>query len=391
MVSTRDTAQGRALSQGLGAVLEKWLPLGADVNAQQTQALWQDLASGGWLELLTIGLSDDPELSSDATITAAEQLGVYLAPPAALLACGFLVPLLGGLAQHWPPARDLRSRLDQGDIVAVPVPRVIADPAGYAFAERVRCEPGDDGLRLIGSVARYLDLESATTALVPVALRDGGTGLALIRLDHTEVSVSSRETVVPGVQVCELNLDRALIEGGQLLTVAVDDVVRRAGAQWSLALDCHAVGIAAAILDRTVDYAKKREQFGQAIGAFQAVQHTIADMHVLLETSRSLLTTSARQYQGCREISPALAADIFASRLHSSETARRVCESAIQVHGGAGFTWEFGLHYWYRAAMFARQFCTDGRGIRVALAGSLRETARRREERRSRARVGGMS
>jgi alkylation response protein AidB-like acyl-CoA dehydrogenase len=65
----------------------------------------------------------------------------------------------------------------------------------------------------------------------------------------------------------------------------------------------------------------------------------------------------------------------MASRLHASAAYVRVCESAIQCHGGMGFTWEQGLHVWYRAALAGRGLLSDPPGLRRSLAGHLQSLA----------------
>jgi hypothetical protein len=106
----------------------------------------------------------------------------------------------------------------------------------------------------------------------------------------------------------------------------------------SLAL-AEAIGVAGGVLSDTVAHARSREQFGRAIGSFQAVKHHCADMHIDVEIARALLgaVTAARPGE---PIEPALS-DAFA-RL------RRVVEVGIQVHGAMGFAWETGLHFGLR-------------------------------------------
>ena len=62
--------------------------------------------------------------------------------------------------------------------------------------------------------------------------------------------------------------------------------------------------------------------------------------------------------------------------LHCMLSAQTAAELAIQMHGGAGFTWEYGLHHFYRAAMFARHYLTHEHGVRASLAASIRRSSR---------------
>ncbi|MQA87230.1 MAG: hypothetical protein GEV03_22025 [Streptosporangiales bacterium] len=114
------------------------------------------------------------------------------------------------------------------------------------------------------------------------------------------------------------------------ITLTLDRVVDVCAA--SLA---EAVGVAATALRRAVAHARQREQFGRPVGAFQAVKHRCANMHVDLEIARSLLTRLAQT--GISRESRTAVTEGF-------ERTRRVVEGCIQVHGGMGFTWETGLH-----------------------------------------------
>ena len=111
------------------------------------------------------------------------------------------------------------------------------------------------------------------------------------------------------------------------------------------------------VLDLTVEYAKDRVQFGRPIGSFQAVKHRCADMLVDVEGMRSAVYYAA----WCVADDPE---DAVGRRLDrqgagAPTRARRVMASALQVHGGIGFTWEHDLHlYLKRAQLDAISFGT---------------------------------
>jgi alkylation response protein AidB-like acyl-CoA dehydrogenase len=380
MTDSVQVAEDRALAGALSALLGKWLPAGHR-DDDRADPLWRNLTDGGWLDLLADGLSPGGDVSTDAALAAAAEFGAHLARPATVLTCGFLVPLLNALGPDNTAAAALRARLDTEGVLAVPVPVVTPEARGYAFADHARAVESRGGYRLNGTVTRLLELDRSPRALIPIEFPDGVKGLAAVTVERVRAQRTTQDTVIPGVTADTLVLQGTEVPAQDVLAGGVRGVsaaVTRAGLCWSLALDAHAVGIGAAVLRRTVAHASARSQFGQPIGAFQAVQHLIADMHVALETSRSLMTLAGRELTACRDASPeipAVLADILASRLHSAEMARSVCESGIQVHGGAGFTWELGLHHWYRAALFAQYYCTDVRGIRTLLGAHLQRRA----------------
>ena len=109
-------------------------------------------------------------------------------------------------------------------------------------------------------------------------------------------------------------------------------------------------------MDMSVEYAKVREQFGQPIGSFQAIKHACAEMLVEVENAHGgdLLRGLGGGRGGPRR---GLAASVAKS--YVGEASRKVCGSAIQVHGGIGFTWEYDLHLYFKQAKFLEALYGD--------------------------------
>ena len=113
----------------------------------------------------------------------------------------------------------------------------------------------------------------------------------------------------------------------------------------SIAWAADALGAARAVMNLAVEYAKVRRQFGQPIGAFQAVQHLCVDMYETVELARSgvihaLVGRRRRQSRGTALA--ALRTKAFAGRLAA------VGDTAIQVFGGIGYTWEHDAHLYLK-------------------------------------------
>jgi alkylation response protein AidB-like acyl-CoA dehydrogenase len=107
-----------------------------------------------------------------------------------------------------------------------------------------------------------------------------------------------------------------------------------------------ALGAAARLLDMTVAYAQQREQFGAAIGSFQAVKHHCADMAVAVEAGRASLWAAALALDTAP--APARSRAASAAAAYTKSAAAKVAGTALQVHGGIGFTWEHDLHLFLR-------------------------------------------
>ncbi|QIL79915.1 hypothetical protein G7047_08340 [Diaphorobacter sp. HDW4A] len=116
---------------------------------------------------------------------------------------------------------------------------------------------------------------------------------------------------------------------------------RQACARANAALCAEAVGAMLAVLDTTVAYAKERKQFGASIGSFQAIQHRLVDMYMQLEKCRSLAQRASGLLAQKYDVE-ALAA-VSAAKALCCQSARNLCQSAIQLHGGIGMTDELAL------------------------------------------------
>jgi alkylation response protein AidB-like acyl-CoA dehydrogenase len=106
------------------------------------------------------------------------------------------------------------------------------------------------------------------------------------------------------------------------------------------------VGIAQAALDAALSYSSEREQFGQPIGEFQAIQHKLADMDTKTEAARLLMHRAA----DLKERGDSFVKEAAQAKLYASEVSREVANEGIQIHGGYGYTKEFPAERFYRDA-----------------------------------------
>ncbi|MDP3906007.1 acyl-CoA dehydrogenase family protein [Novosphingobium sp.] len=103
--------------------------------------------------------------------------------------------------------------------------------------------------------------------------------------------------------------------------------------------------------DISVAYAKEREQFGQPIGQFQGLKHQLAQMALDAEPARALVWYAAYAHDAALDDAPRAAA---MAKAHLCDVYVRSTRAAIAAHGGIGYTWEYGLNYWFRRAAFNR-------------------------------------
>ncbi len=148
------------------------------------------------------------------------------------------------------------------------------------------------------------------------------------------------------------------------------------------------VGVMRGVLDVTVAYATERRQYGVPIGSFQAVQHMLAEARTLMEGSLSVAQYASWAVDN---LAPADALDAGrVAKAYCTRAARTVCETAIQVHGGIGNTWECLAHVYLRRALLSSQWFGDDTAQLAAISAqhhgvsddgmiTMRSTALRRE------------
>jgi hypothetical protein len=109
------------------------------------------------------------------------------------------------------------------------------------------------------------------------------------------------------------------------------------------------VGTARGAHTLACDYAKIREQYGHSIGSYQAIAHLLAESLALIEGSVSVLRHAAWAVDELAPVEAIRAGRI--AKVYCARAARTVCETAIQVHGGIGNTWECLAHVYLRRAL----------------------------------------
>jgi alkylation response protein AidB-like acyl-CoA dehydrogenase len=217
----------------------------------------------------------------------------------------------------------------------------------YAYgAPRLTClEPGSNGLVMSGQKMLVLDAPSATHLVVTA---QGPDGLYLVLVPAAGAGVTREDYALhDGSRASDIRFDGVMI--------SPDAVLARADAAASglaLALDhgriilaAQAVGSMEAMLEICSAYLKERQQFGQPIGNFQALQHIMADMFVATHQARSALYLALSQMDAD---APRRARAVALARITIAEGGQMVSRQAIQLHGGYGVTDEYEVSHHYR-------------------------------------------
>ncbi|WP_375482525.1 acyl-CoA dehydrogenase family protein [uncultured Jatrophihabitans sp.] len=195
------------------------------------------------------------------------------------------------------------------------------------------------------------------SADVFVACIDGSLGL----LTAVEVTAEALPGIDPTRQI-----DSVVPVGeAQPLTGADDATAEWLRAAGHALVAADSFGVARHALDSSVAYAKTRQQWGQQIGAFQAVKHQLADLALLVEPGQGLAWYAAYALdEGLDDATDAAAL----AKAHLADVGVQAVRDAIELHGGFGYTWECDLHIYLKRALLNRQFLGDPERLREELA-----------------------
>jgi alkylation response protein AidB-like acyl-CoA dehydrogenase len=310
-------------------------------DAGHDPALWEGLAALGVPGLQVPAAHGGSGLELLDVALAAEELG-WAGTPGPFLACamataGLLASGNPELAARWlPGVAEGRTILT----VALGEEGDEWDPARCTTRARGGAVSGRKPLVPYAGVA---------DAILVAAQDDDGPGFWLVERGAPGVEV----TALGGVDMTR-RLGAVSFDGAPAARVsagrAAIDRTRDAGL---VLLAADAYGGARSCLDMTVRYALTREQFGQPIGAFQAVKHQLADLATDLDPSLSLWWYAAHAWDRIRDRAERHAA---IAKAHLTDLYDRTVRVTTELHGGIGFTWEYDLHLWFRRALFDRAF-----------------------------------
>lgn len=117
-----------------------------------------------------------------------------------------------------------------------------------------------------------------------------------------------------------------------------------------------ALGGARYCSDAALAYCKERHQFGQPVGQFQALKHQLVQMAIDVESSTGLLWLAAYHWDHPSQETDRIAA---IAKAHICDVFTKTARASIAAHGGIGYTWELGLHYWLRRSVYGRSWLGD--------------------------------
>ena len=253
-------------------------------------------------------------------------LGVVLAPLALRLA--------GSSEQQgeWLP------RLASGEVTAaVAISEAVAGPRDGAGVTALGGKLTGKALFVPGGLGAQL-----------LIVADKTGGLHLVQGDAAGLTREIMTGIDLTRRMAELRFDNVTAEPLNGVPGALE---RLRDAGWVL-LAADTLGACDVMIEKAVDYAKERKQFGRVIGSFQAVKHLCAEMAAEVEPCRALVWYAAYAFDEAPDEASLTAAH---AKAHTSEVGRFVARTATEVHGGMGITDLLGLHYWFKRVGLNRQ------------------------------------
>jgi alkylation response protein AidB-like acyl-CoA dehydrogenase len=296
-----------------------------------TDEVWRGLAELGATGLLVPPESDGAGMTMVEAGIVAEELGAAL-HPGPWLSCAVAAPRALQRMGADGTAATLLSGVADGSVIVTVGP--LAGPRPTVV------QRGPDVV-LRGTVASVPDVAAADVLLV---LAQDGDATALFAVQTSSVGIAATPEV--GVDQTRKNFRVTLDDASaQRLASASSEAVQALVDDVLAAYAADALGAAQAVMTQAVEYTKVRRQFGQPIGSFQAVQHVCVDMYETVELARGGVLHAlwaADAAEPAERHLAAVRAKAFAAQLAT------VGDTAIQVLGGVGYTWEHNAHLYLK-------------------------------------------
>jgi alkylation response protein AidB-like acyl-CoA dehydrogenase len=320
-------------------------------------AWWQRAAELGWTALLVpeeLGGGSVSGSGVEDLAMVAEQLGKTVAP-GPLYPVSVVLAALADCADAQSHAATIES-LMSGESVAS---WAVCEPGrGWAPLDpSVTASQTDAGFRIDGTKDR-VEAGDQSAVLLVVARCGDGIRQFLVPTDAPGVRIAPQQSVDLVKHYARAHFDGVVVErsaavGSATETAALID----RQSQIAQVLQCaEVVGILQTVFDFTVQWALDRYTFGRPLASYQVLKHGFADMKLWLEACRAT-TAAAVADVAARSPKASLSASIAKS--YVGETAGRIVQACVQMHGGIGVTWEHDLHlYLRRVTLYRSMFGT---------------------------------
>jgi alkylation response protein AidB-like acyl-CoA dehydrogenase len=283
-------------------------------------AEWRRLAEMGYLGLVLPARCGGQSLGAVELAVVQEEMG-RMCVPGPFLDVVAAADVLAATGQHDALVREI--------VAGEKIVTIARHDAPFAGDAASALRPEGDRVR---GTKYFVPFAASADALVVVTA--DAVGLAEGPFDVTPLA-----TIDVAQRFADVALDHPLTPLGPVALVERADRLAAVGASAML------LGLMSRAFEITLEYVQTRQAFKRPIGAFQSLQHRMADMLLRTESTRSAVYRAA----WCLDTDDASAAlACAAAKAYAGDSGRLVCGEAIQMHGGIGFTWELDLHLYFK-------------------------------------------
>lgn len=296
-------------------------------------------------------------LTSLDLVPVLEEMGRAILPGIYLETMGLAVPLLEKFGSEELKAKylpDIASGKKSITFAWLEPDKHYTSGEAACFAEKV-----GDYYVINGTKGLVPDGDQADTYLLLVRTSQTDTkesGLSIILVDRSsDIEIEQQQCIDQTRNLNLLSFKDMKVEKQQLLGTADQgwEILQEGFLYLNGAITSYIVGGMDKVVEMSAEYAKIREQFGQAIGRFQAIKHRIVDMKTELETARSLSYYANWSLESDAEDRTAA---ITSARSFATDAYMRVAAHNIQIHGGIGVTEELDCHLFLKRARYFENY-----------------------------------
>jgi alkylation response protein AidB-like acyl-CoA dehydrogenase len=307
--------------------------------------LWRKVAELGWTGLLFPGSYGGYDGTFTDLVILQEEMGkaVFQSPFfSTVIQCGLLI--LEGATEQQKQA--LLSRISEGSLIMALAQ--YEQETDY-HPDSITMEAKYEGNKYVLNGTKLFVMDANIADKLIVVARTGSAGISLLLVDAHDpgVKITKMPTVAKD-NLCEVIFKDVRVSKEDLIGPlgSGEALLEKMYAKATVAKVAEMVGGCRICIDMTAAYARSREQYGNPIGGYQAIQHFMANMLLAYDTSSNYLYGVTRMIEEGEDFNR----DASALKAHVNESFRYVTERAVKIHGGIGTTREADVALFYRRA-----------------------------------------
>jgi len=307
--------------------------------------LWQKIAELGWTGMIFPSAYGGYDGTFMDLVIIQEEIGKAVFPSpffSTVVQCGLLI-LEGGTENQ---KGELLKRISEGNLIMA-LAQYEEETDYHGSSVNMTAEPKGNSFVLNGTKLFVMDANIADKIIVVAKSENSGISLFLVDARAPGIKITRMPTVAKD-NACEVIFTNVIVSKEDIIGQhgGGESLLEKMYARASVAKAAEMVGCCKSCIDITAAYAKSREQYGNPIGGYQAVQHFMANMLLSYDTSSNYLFFVAQMIDDGEDFSR----DASALKAYVNEAYKYITEKAVKIHGGIGTTREADIALFYRRA-----------------------------------------